>query len=169
MKAVVFHGIGVDAAIDAVGVDAQHAHHGPAAEDAKGKQEKFAQEVRQVAPEAQPRGSQWVPGDAPSQALQWAVEGLAKAGTLAIIGVYPPQATDFPIGMAKNKNLVIHMGNCHHRKYSPHLIELVRSGEIDPVKVLTRREPMAGAIEAYEAFDKRTPGWIKVELKPKAA
>ena len=26
----------------------------------------------------------------PSQALRWAVEALAKAGTLSIIGVYPP-------------------------------------------------------------------------------
>jgi threonine dehydrogenase-like Zn-dependent dehydrogenase len=25
------------------------------------------------------------------------------------------------------------------------------------------------AIEAYRAFDKREPGWIKVELKPTAA
>jgi threonine dehydrogenase-like Zn-dependent dehydrogenase len=26
-----------------------------------------------------------------------------------------------------------------------------------------------GAIEAYEAFDQRQPGWIKVELLPKAS
>jgi threonine dehydrogenase-like Zn-dependent dehydrogenase len=34
---------------------------------------------------------QWalMPGDEPSQAMQWAVRGLAKAGTLSIIGVYP--------------------------------------------------------------------------------
>ena len=37
------------------------------------------------------------------QALQWAVEGLAKAGTLAIIGVYPPTMRSFPIGQAMNK------------------------------------------------------------------
>jgi threonine dehydrogenase-like Zn-dependent dehydrogenase len=45
--------------------------------------------------------------------LKWAVEALAKAGTLSIIGVYPPTVRDFPIGEAMNKNLTIRMGNCH--------------------------------------------------------
>jgi threonine dehydrogenase-like Zn-dependent dehydrogenase len=30
-------------------------------------------------------------------------------------------------------------------------------------------EPMLSVIEAYEAFDPRQPGWLKVELKPAAA
>ena len=40
---------------------------------------------------------------------------------------------------------------------------------IDPLKVLTKVEPMANVISAYEAFDKRSPGWIKTELWPVAA
>jgi hypothetical protein len=51
----------------------------------------------------------WKPGEAPSQALRWAVEGLAKAGTLSIIGVYPPTMEVFPIGAATNKNLTLRM------------------------------------------------------------
>ena len=39
-----------------------------------------------------------------SQALIWAVQALAKAGTLAVIGVYPQTARSFPIGQAMNKN-----------------------------------------------------------------
>jgi threonine dehydrogenase-like Zn-dependent dehydrogenase len=54
-------GIGVDRVIDAVGVDAEKPH-GTSDEN-------------------------WQPGNGPSQALQWAVESLAKAGTLGIIGV----------------------------------------------------------------------------------
>ena len=68
-----------------------------------------------------------------------------------------------------NKNLTVKMGNCNHRRYYKTLIDLVLSGAIDPVKILTKVEPMQSAIEAYEAFDRREPGWIKVELKPKAA
>jgi threonine dehydrogenase-like Zn-dependent dehydrogenase len=30
-------------------------------------------------------------------------------------------------------------------------------------------EPMTSVIDAYEAFDAREPGWLKVELKPVAA
>ena len=58
------------------------------------------------------------------------------------------------------------MGGCNHRKYVPMLINLVRSGVIDPTLVLTQQEPMSSVIDAYKVFDKRTPGWIKVELTP---
>ena len=111
----------------------------------------------------------WHPGDAPTRALEWAVECLAKAGTLSIIGVYPPNADHFPIGKAMNKNLTLKMGNCNHRRYLGHLIELVRSGQIRPSEILTKREPLTDVLSAYRAFDERQPGWIKVELLPHAS
>jgi threonine dehydrogenase-like Zn-dependent dehydrogenase len=98
--------------------------------------------------------------------LIWAVEALAKAGTLSIIGVYPPMVRSFPIGKAMQKNLTMNMGNCNHRKYIPMLIDMVRSGEVDPVGILTHHEPLGSAIEAYQAFDGRQEGWIKVKLEP---
>jgi len=159
--------IGVDRAIDAVGVDAMHAHHGPAGKQAKEKEQKFRQ-VATLAPDAHPADGQWQPGDAPSQALAWAVAALAKAGTLGIIGVYPPAAEQFPIGEAMNKNLTIKMGNCNHRKYIPHLIELTRAGAIDPVVLLTQVDPIGDAIEAFKTFDRRESGWLKVKLDPQA-
>jgi threonine dehydrogenase-like Zn-dependent dehydrogenase len=58
------------------------------------------------------------------------------------------------------------MGNCNHRRYIPQLVELVRSGVLIPSAVLTQVEPMTSAIDAYKAFDKREPGWIKVKLEP---
>ena len=157
-------GIGADCAIDAVGVDAQCPHHGPAAKEAAEKKEQFQQEVEKIAPEQHPDGDNWVPGDAPSQVSQWAVQSLAKAGTLSIIGVYPPADDSFPIGAAMNKNLTIRMGNCNHRKYVPDLVELVRTGAIDPTAIITKREGMDSVIDAYKEFDLRRPGWLKVEL-----
>jgi threonine dehydrogenase-like Zn-dependent dehydrogenase len=162
-------GIGVDCAIDAVGVDAECPHHGPAAQKAQQQSQQFRQEQKQIAPEQHPHGDNWHPGDAPSQVHQWAIEALAKAGTLSIIGVYPPADTFFPIGAAMNKNLTIRMGNCNHRKYIPQLVELVRNGSFDPQSVLTKVEPMTAVLDAYKAFDTRSPGWIKVELKPGAS
>ena len=158
-------GIGVDRVIDAVGVDSQHAHGGPAAEQAEEKAETFAKQVEQVAPERNVQGDLWKPGDAPGQALEWAVQALAKAGTLSIIGVYPPKMRSFPIGEAMNKNLTIKMGNCPHRRYIPHLLDLIRAGTVDPLHVLTKVEAVESAIEAFETFDRRRPGWIKVELE----
>jgi threonine dehydrogenase-like Zn-dependent dehydrogenase len=159
-------GIGVDRAIDAVGVDAMHAHHGPAAKTARKEKAEHKREQKEVAPKTNPDGDNWVPGDAPAQALVWAVESLAKAGTLSIIGVYPQQMRTFPIGQAMNKNLTLNMGNCPHRKYIPHLVELVRTGAVDPLEILSHVQPLTSAIEAYRSFDSRKPGWMKVELEP---
>jgi threonine dehydrogenase-like Zn-dependent dehydrogenase len=159
-------GIGVDRAIDAVGVDAVAPTSGPAAQKAQQQAEQFQQELQKVAPETHPQGDNWHPGDAPSQALEWAVQGLAKAGTLSIIGVYPLTHKFFPIGMAMNKNLTLKMGNCNHRKYIPPIVDMVRSGVIDPAQILTQVEPMTSVLDAYKAFDQRKSGWVKVELVP---
>jgi threonine dehydrogenase-like Zn-dependent dehydrogenase len=157
-------GIGVDRAIDAVGVDANHPDRGPAAEKAQQKAQQYQQELQKVAPETNPKNGNWHPGNAPSIALEWAVQSLAKAGTLSIIGVYPPTHQFFPIGMAMNKNLTINMGNCNHRQYIPRLVDLVQSGAVDPKQILTQVEPMTSVIDAYKAFDRRQPGWVKVEF-----
>lgn len=162
------NGIGVDRVIDAVGVDAERPHAGPAAAQAEQHAAQFAQEVSQVAPDAQPQGDLWQPGDAPSQVLTWAVESVAKAGTIGIIGVYPPTMQHFPIGQAMNKNLTLKMGNCNHRRYIPALVDLVEAGTITPTQILTQREPLTDVIAAYQAFDTRQPGWVKVELFPAA-
>ncbi len=162
-------GIGPDRAIDAVGVDANRPHQGPAAAKSRTKKKEFQQELQKVAPKTNPSGNNWHPGDAPSQVLDWAVQALAKAGTLSIVGVYPQTMNAFPIGAAMNKNLTVKMGNCNHRKYVPHLVELVRSGVLDPTEVLTQTGPLPAALDAYKAFDERQPGWIKVELKPAVA
>ena len=158
--------IGVDRAIDAVGVDAVTAHSGPAAKKARSQKKHFAEEVKKVAPTTNPEGSNWIPGNAPSQALAWSVDSLAKAGTLSIIGVYSDDLGSFPIGKAMNKNLTINMGSCNHRKYIPKLVDMVRSGIVDPTDILTQQEPLTSAIDAYKGFDERQPGWIKVELTP---
>ena len=163
-------GVGVLRAIDAVGVDAYRPEEGPAYAASRAMKSQFREEQKEIQVQGSGAtwGGHWVPGDAPSQVLTWGVQALAKAGTFSIIGVYPETMTRFPIGMAMLKNLSIRMGNCPHRRYIPRLIEAVRAGKVDPLKVLTRVEPMADAIEAYRAFDRRKAGWVKVELKPVA-
>lgn len=137
-------GIGVDRVIDCVGVDAEkpHKHEG--------------------------KSKNWQPGDAPSQVSEWSVEAVAKAGTIGIIGVYPQTVKDYPIGAAMNKNLTLKMGNCNHRRYIPELIDIVQSDQMGLWKNLTQHEALTDAIDAYETFDRRENGWIKVALNPVA-
>ena len=152
-------GPGPDRIIDAVGADAES--------PGDDRSEEFADEVSELAPDQPGADSGFRrPGDAPSQALRWEVDALAKAGTLSLIGVYPPAAEHFPIGMAMNKNITMRMGNCNHRRYIPELVELVRSGVVRPSGLITQVDDMTGAIDAYETFDQRREGWHKVVLDP---
>jgi threonine dehydrogenase-like Zn-dependent dehydrogenase len=73
-----------------------------------------------------------------------------------------------PIGTIQQRNLTVRGGNCNHRRYMPTLVGLVATGALDPTEILTQTEPITDAIEAYKAFDRREPGWIKVELNPVA-
>jgi threonine dehydrogenase-like Zn-dependent dehydrogenase len=158
-------GIGVDRCIDAVGIDANRPHSGPAKPSGSERSE-FQAEQKKVAPRTNPKAGNWQPGDAPSQALQWMVESVAKAGTLAVIGVYSEMLKTFPIGEMMEKNLTMRGGNCNHRRYIPQLLELIRTGAVRPEEILTHVGPLTGALEAYRNFDKREPGWIKVKLEP---
>jgi threonine dehydrogenase-like Zn-dependent dehydrogenase len=151
-------GVGPDRVIDAVGVDANRG--------ADADPEEFEKAIEELVPERADSGELWQPGSGPTQAQRWAVELVAKAGTISLIGVYPPTVEQFPIGAAFMKNLTVTMGNCNHRAYIPLLVELVRSGVVEPSALVTQVEPVTGAIEAYEAFDRREPGWLKVALDP---
>src|SRR5204863_4954307 len=111
--------------------------------------------IEQLVPERGDDGSLWRPGSGPTQVLEWAVEVVAKAGTISLIGVYPPTVTTFPIGAAMMKNLTITMGNCNHRRYIPMLVELTRSGTVDPSALITEVTDARGAVDAYEQFDLR--------------
>jgi len=157
-------GSGPDRTIDAVGVDAATAAKGPAAD--KKAQKKFKKELGGIAEEGTPKGRDFQPGGAPSPALQWAIESVCKAGSVSVIGVYPAPVLSFPIHQVMEKNLTLKAGNCNHRRYMPEMVELVRSGVVRPEQFLTQIKPITSAIEAYRAFDRHEPGWIKVKLDP---
>jgi threonine dehydrogenase-like Zn-dependent dehydrogenase len=162
-------GIGPDRAIDAVGVDAQSPSSGPAAAKARQQDDLHREELRRIAPQTNELDGQWRPGDAPTQVHTWAVDTIAKAGTLGILGVYPSTDVFFPIGRAMNMNLSINMGNGNHPRYIPKLLAMVESGLVDPEKVITQHEPLQDVMAAYREFDRRSPGWLKVALHPTGA
>jgi threonine dehydrogenase-like Zn-dependent dehydrogenase len=148
-------GVGADRVIDAVGVDAY---------TAPGDEEHGA-EVHEVSGGGEVA---WHAGDAPAQAARWAVQAVAKAGTVGIVGVYPQTAASWPIGEAMNRNLTVRMGNCPHRALLPTLIDIIAARQLDPARALTEQEAMTDAVAAYRQFDAHDPGWIKVAVDPAA-
>jgi threonine dehydrogenase-like Zn-dependent dehydrogenase len=147
-------------------VDAATARKGPAAKPGEAKS--FKKELEGITQEGVPRDKTFQPGGAPSQSLKWAIQSVAKAGTVSVIGVYSAPVQSFPIEKVLEKNITLKAGNCNHRRYMPEMIELVGSGVIRPEQFLTQKEPLQSAIDAYRSFAEHERGWIKVKLEPSA-
>lgn len=159
-------GNGVDHAIDAVGVDSTMPRTGPAEAEVRAGEDHYKQEVASIVDNNGAHDGHWQPGQAPSLVDNWIVQSVAKVGQVGIIGVYPPGFNAFPIGLAMNKNLTIRAGNCNHRKYIPLLLQMVRAGMVDPAQIITKSVKLTEAVKAYEHFDAREEGWLKVTIAP---
>lgn len=138
-------GRGPDACIDAVGMEA----HGLGAID---WYDRAKQSLR-------------LETDRP-HALRMAIMACAKGGTLAIPGVYGGLLDKVPLGAAFNKALTFKMGQTHVQKYMRPLLERIQNGEIDPTFITTHRLPLEDAPAAYEMFQKKENGCVKVILTP---
>jgi threonine dehydrogenase-like Zn-dependent dehydrogenase len=138
-------GLGPDACIDAVGMEAHGAHL-----------DYWYDKVKTMTYMATDRAS----------TLRQAIHCCRKGGTLSIPGVYGGFIDKVPMGAAFNKGLTLKMGQTHVHKYLPRLLGLIESGAIDPSFVVTHRAPLDDAPELYQAFRDKKDGCIKVVLKP---
>jgi len=99
-------------------------------------------------------------------ALRQAIYSCRKGGTVSVAGVYGGFADKFPFGAAFAKGLTFKMGQTHVHKYMKPLLERVQKGEIDPSFVITHRMSLNEAPEAYKIFKEQGDHCIKVVLKP---
>lgn len=100
------------------------------------------------------------------QTMDWAIESVKKSGTIGAIGVFTTESVDnFAWGQAFNKNVTLTGGNCPHRRYLEELLEHIETGAANPTLPITHRLPFDDAVHAYELFDKKEDGCIKVALK----
>jgi threonine dehydrogenase-like Zn-dependent dehydrogenase len=154
--------IGVDRVIDAVGVDSYRPENtsGPAGHEQQAEAEQLLGESAD---------GQWSSATGPSTVARWSVEAAAKAGSIGIIGVYPPGMDHWPLGMAMNRNVTVRLGNCNHRRYLPRLLDLLAGGSVDVGDLTTQMVGMDEIVDAYRHFDRHEPGWTKVAVVPDAA
>jgi threonine dehydrogenase-like Zn-dependent dehydrogenase len=138
-------GIGPDACIDAVGMEA-HAH-GP-----HGAYDRVKQAMR-------------LETDRPN-ALRQAMAACRKGGTLSIPGVYGGMLDKLPFGAVMNKAITIRTGQTHVQRYTTQLLERIQEGEIDPSFMITHRAPLEEAPTYYELFKHKQEKCVKVVLKP---
>lgn len=99
-------------------------------------------------------------------ALNWAIDGVRKGGTVSAIGAYGPIPSAVKFGDAMNKGLTIHTNQAPVKRQWPRLLEHVRAGHFRPSDVITHRVPLEHIDEAYHLFSSKLDGCIKTVVVP---
>lgn len=138
-------GIGIDAVIDAVGMEA----HGFAIDN-------MLDVVKQKIGVGADRAS----------ALKQALLAVRFGGKVSIPGVYGGMTDKFPLGALMEKGLQIRSGQTHVQKYTRKLLEKIEDGTLDTTFLISHRLPLDQAPEGYKNFKEQQNTWTKVVLKP---
>jgi threonine dehydrogenase-like Zn-dependent dehydrogenase len=149
-------GRGPDSVIDAVGMEA---HGSPRA--------KFAQQMTGLLPDAIAEQVMQKAGIDRLHALYLAIDIVRRGGTISLSGVYGGMADPLPLLTIFDKQIQLRMGQANVRRWVPEIMPLLMDG--DPLGTddfATHRVPLDQAPEAYEMFQKKEDGAVKVLLQP---
>jgi threonine dehydrogenase-like Zn-dependent dehydrogenase len=141
-------GMGPDACIDAVGLEAHSA-------DLQG----FYDAVKVVL---------MLETDRPA-VLRQAIQAVRKAGTLSIPGVYGGLLDKVPFGAAFGKGITMKMGQTHMHKYMKPLLERIEKGQIDPTYIISHRITLDEAPEMYKVWRDKKEHVTKIVIDPWAS
>jgi threonine dehydrogenase-like Zn-dependent dehydrogenase len=150
-------GRGPDAAIDAVGMEA---HGAPVV--------KLLQTLTGVLPDAAAQAVMQRAGVDRMSALMACFDAVRRGGTVSISGVYGGMTDPLPMLQMFDKGLQIRMGQAHVKRWIDDLMPLVEDAT-DPLGVedlATHLVALADAPQAYETFQKKQDGAIKMVLQP---
>jgi threonine dehydrogenase-like Zn-dependent dehydrogenase len=149
-------GRGPDAVIDAVGTEA----HGSAAA-------RLAQQAAALLPRR--IGGPFAERFSVDRlaALHTAIELVRRGGTLSLVGVYGGTADPLPMLTLFDKQIQIRMGQANVRRWADEILPYLT--DEDPLGVddfATHRLPLADAPHAYEMFQRKREGAVKVLMQP---
>jgi threonine dehydrogenase-like Zn-dependent dehydrogenase len=150
-------GRGTDAALEAVGMEA----HGSGVAEA-------AQKVVGLLPKALSRPLMTNASTDRLAALDLAFQAVRRGGTVSISGVYAGAADPFSMQLIFDKQLTLRMGQANVKRWIDDILPLAQD-DADPLGLesfATHHLTLEDAPAAYEMFQKKQDGAIKVLFKP---
>jgi threonine dehydrogenase-like Zn-dependent dehydrogenase len=100
-------------------------------------------------------------------ALYTAIDTVRRGGTISVSGVYGGQTDPLPMLTLFDKQVTLRMGQANVRRWVDQIVPLLVAE--DPLGVetfATHHVPLAEAADAYETFQQKKDGAVKVVLKP---
>ena len=95
-----------------------------------------------------------------------AMKLVGRKGIVSVVGVNQSRDFAFPMGLAFAKGLTFRIGTCSVPEHWPELVPLVQAGRLNPQRFVTHRMPLSAGSEAYDLFDGRRAGALKMVLVP---
>ena len=138
-------GIGVDAVIDAVGMEA----HGFAIDN-------IIDTVKQTVGIGADRAA----------ALKQAILAVRPGGRVSVPGVYGGITDKFPLGAFMEKGLQLRTGQTHVQRYTKPLLKKIEDGSLDTTFLISHRLGLEDGPRGYKNFHDNQNEWTKVVLKP---
>jgi threonine dehydrogenase-like Zn-dependent dehydrogenase len=149
-------GRGPDSVIDAVGMEA---HGSPAA--------KAVQAATSLLPGPVAAKIMEKAGIDRLHALYLAIGIVRRGGTISVTGVYGGMTDPLPMLTLFDKQIQLRMGQANVNRWVPQILPLLLDG--DPLgtdEFASHRLPLEQGPQAYEKFQKKQDGFVKVLLKP---
>ena len=100
-------------------------------------------------------------------AFNSAISLVRRGGTISVVGVYGGAADPINMMTLFDKQIQLRMGQANVKRWVPEIMPMLTDD--DPLGVeqfATHRLPLSSAPDAYETFQKKEDGMIKVVLKP---
>ncbi|NUH38032.1 alcohol dehydrogenase catalytic domain-containing protein [Streptomyces samsunensis] len=149
-------GRGPDAVIDAVGTEAHGSPLGRTAQRATGfLPREWAAKLTEKA------------GVDRLAALRLAIALVRRGGTISLSGLYGGMADPLPLMTMFDKQIQLRMGQANVRRWADDILPLLTDD--DPLGVdgfATHRMPLEEAPRAYEMFQRKEDGAIKILMRP---
>lgn len=138
-------GIGPDACIDAVGLEAHSAQ-------LQGTYDKIKVALLMETDR--------------SSVLRQAIQAVRKGGTLSVPGVYGGLLDKVPFGAAFGKGITMKMGQTNMHNYMKPLLERIENGQIDPSYIISHRITLKQAPEMYKVWRDKKENVTKIVIDP---
>ena len=153
-------GRGPDSVIDAVGMEAHGAPMG-----------KLAHQLAGLLPDPVAAKFTEKAGVDRLSVLHTAIDAVRRGGTISVSGVYGGMVDPMPMMDLFDKQIQLRMGQANVKRWIDEIMPLLEE-ESDPLAVedlATHKLPLEQAPHAYEIFQKKQDGAIKILLQPNGA
>ncbi|HEY2772153.1 MAG TPA: zinc-dependent alcohol dehydrogenase [Solirubrobacteraceae bacterium] len=150
-------GRGPDSVIDAVGMEAHGSPFG-----------KLAHQLAALLPDQVTEKFMERAGVDRLSVLHTAIDAVRRGGTISLSGVYGGEADPMPMMDLFDKQVQLRMGQANVKRWIDDIMPLLQ-GDGDPLGVedlATHQLPLDEAPHAYEIFQKKQDGAVKILLKP---